>query len=107
MFSRHVEGGGRYYITSSPIQGVGVFAARDFDPGEFIEVGIDGVMGRITQGFGNLINHSWAPNSKIVWNSTRWTYDCIANTRISRDTEITINYRNTPWFIKGPDPTWK
>lgn len=107
VFSRKVKDPRKYYIAPSPIQGVGVFASRDFQAGEFIEVGIDAVLGRITKGFGNLINHSWTPNAQVIWNPTTWTYDCVAKTTIPAQTEITIDYHETPWFIKKPDPNWK
>ena len=96
------ENPNKYYISNSKIHGKGVMAARDFVKDEFIDVGIKGIF--VTNGFGNMINHSSTPNAYLRRNGIN--YDVHA-TNIKKDDEITLNYNDAPWFIDGPGAHFK
>lgn len=98
-----------YHIGPSKIQGRGVISNRDFKPGEEIDIAISYEKGspKITSYFGSLINHSWNPNSYLKYNKFFNSYFVHATYEIHSGEEITLDYRNTPWFIAPPDPNWK
>lgn len=98
VFSKTIVNPDKYYLKDSKIHGKGVFAAKDYQQDEFIEVGIKNM--QITNGFGNMLNHSYTPNSYLRSNGSN--YDVYALQNIKKDDEITLNYKNTPWFIDGP-----
>lgn len=95
----------KFYISDSKIHGKGVFAAKDYTKDEFIEVGVTGILPYITQGFGNMVNHSYTPNAYL--NYKDGNHNISALTGIKKGDEITINYKNTPWYINGPESYYK
>ena len=94
----------KWYLSLSPIEGEGIFAADNIIRGEIIDVAI--YMERITF-FGSKINHSWKPCAKLILDDKNYEYNVVAIEDIDKDREITIDYRQTPIFIKKPDPNWK
>ena len=100
-----------FYLAPSKIHGTGTHATRTLHKGDRIGVGIefDGYFNMypfVTKNFGRWINHSYTPNAKLQYNSPLCRWDIIATDRISRDSEITIDYRDTPWYILKPNPKW-
>ena len=98
-----------FYLDNSSIHGTGTFAKKKIDIGTVIDVGIDfdpitGLIPYVTPHFGSYINHSWNPNAHLEWINNKW-YLVSSNT-IPRSAEITMDYRITPWYILGPDPSW-
>jgi hypothetical protein len=105
-----------YISGESSIHGEGLFAARDFEPGEYI--------GRLTdvyrKGAGpskvthmaSKINHSWNPNCRVQRQETprpTHTYmyhDLYSLTHINEGDELTVNYNEYPEF-KDANPKWK
>lgn len=94
----------RWYLSKSLIHEDGVFAAKNIIRGEMIDTAIR--FERITS-FGSKINHSWKPCAKLIFDSKNHEYNVVAIEDIDKDKEITIDYRQTPTFIKKPDPNWK
>lgn len=94
----------RWYLSKSLIHEDGVFAARNIISGEMIDTAIR--FERITS-FGSKINHSWKPCAKLIFDNKNCEYNVVAIENIDKDREITIDYRQTPTFIKKPDPNWK
>lgn len=97
-----------YYIDKSTIHGEGIFTNTDFNKNKPIDVGIDfelGLIPYVTPSFGSLINHSYQPNAYLKWKDKKWYV--VASRNIKKGEEITLNYNNTPWYIKGPEPHYK
>jgi SET domain-containing protein len=94
-----------WIIQNSSIHGVGVYLTKDMDLHEFIDVGIKS--DKSITFFGSKINHSWTPNTMLVYNAFKKTYDIHTNKPIKKGTEITLDYTFTPDFIKKPPSHWK
>jgi hypothetical protein len=97
-----------FYLADSQIHGKGTWASRTLKPGDQIDVGIDyalGLLPYVTEYFGRYINHSWYPNSHLEYIDNK--YYLVATKTIPKNTEITMDYRMTPWYIVPPDPKWK
>jgi len=107
LLSRHVSNPENYYLTDSPIHGKGVFAAKDYQKDEFVEVLIDELFASITTGFGNMINHSTNPTMYLKYNSQTNTYDCLAKNNVFKGVELTLDYNYNPWHTCGPEPHYK
>lgn len=105
-----VSGPGRdsWVIGPSKIHGQGVLAKRALAPGTLVGVGIGyrlGVFPTITSDFGAWINHSFKPSCKLLlMNGNHWV---VANSAIEPGDEITVDYRSTPWYVKGPEPHYR
>lgn len=94
----------KWYLSESPIDRNGLFASKNIICGEVIDVAI--CLEKITF-FGSMINHSWKPCAKLIFDNKNYEYNVVAIENIDKDREITIDYRQTPTFIKKPDPNWK
>lgn len=93
-----------FYLGRSPIHGVGVFPTRPFHPGKFLFEIIDPETS-ITS-LGRKINHCWKPNTKLVKNHDG-SWWLVSFSHIARGEELTVDYRDTPSFIKKPPKHWK
>jgi hypothetical protein len=94
-----------WLILPSPIQGIGVFARRWLFSRDLIGIGIVysiGFIPRITF-FGSKINHSYKPNAILLYDDDMETWNVYAMFGIAPGTEITLDYRDTPPFIAGPE----
>jgi len=92
-------------VSKSQIHGEGMFSSRKIPANTKIDTGIEyyfGFFPVITRGFGSMINHSYEANSKLIYNKKENVWDVFSNMDIPESTEITLNYRDTPWFIEGP-----
>ncbi len=92
-----------YYLANSSIHGKGIFASKLIKKDEFIGVGIDYLLyfiPSITTDLGQWLNHSYHPNAYLKYHDEK--YYIVAKMDIHRNKEITINYRETPWYIMGP-----
>ena len=113
-------------VAPSPGRGRGVFAMRQFEPGETIEVcpaivlseadaraldatrlydyyfgwGADGMEAAIVFGYGSLYNHSLTPNAEHRKNFPAGTLSIVAVRSIAAGEEIFIRYETG----KGIDP---
>ncbi len=99
-----------YYISESKIQGKGVFTNRSYDKDEPIDVGIKFFMGCIpfvTRSFGSMINHAGSPNTYLEYDRKAHNYVIKCRKPLRSKTEITLDYKKTPWYIMGPDPSWE
>lgn len=98
-----------YYISDSNIQGKGVFTNRSYQKDEPIDIGIRkalGIFPVVTPYFGSMINHSWKPNTYLEYDTETSNYLVKCKKPLRSKTEITLDYRNTPWYIMGPNPNW-
>ena len=99
----------KYYKARSKIHGRGVFAKTLLHKNQSIDIGIDyyfwGLIPYVTPHFGSCINHSYRPNSYLKYRRGKWYV--IVSKSIPKDTEITLNYGKTPWYIKGPEAHFK
>jgi len=89
-----------YEIKDSDIHGRGVFAARDFDPGEFIDVAI---IGNKTTHFGGFLNHSDSPTA--ITKKGENTYQTYALGPIGNGDEITVDYTVNK-DLEQPEKGW-
>jgi hypothetical protein len=106
------------YVTYSELHGKGVFAGRDIEPGEIIEIcpiilfpkdqladvrktflddyyfdwGEDGEWFALALGYGSLYNHSYQPNAEYGMDFEAHTIDFYCIKPIEAGTEIMINY---------------
>ena len=91
-------------IKKSNIHGVGIFAVEEINKNKRIGIGINYkfyFIPIITDKFGSLINHSYKPNCKLKYYN--YSYYVVANKKINKNEEITLNYNNTPWFISDAE----
>ena len=92
-----------WYLSDSKIHGVGIYAKEYIRKNQVIDLAIDGNK-KITL-FGSKLNHSWKPNANLY--KINDMYYIVAEMAIQPFTEITVNYTNTPDFIKKPKLDWK
>jgi hypothetical protein len=101
---------GRHWsISPSNIHGEGVFTNKFFYPGEKIDQGITFLFGfypMVTR-FGSKLNHSYEPNAVLRYNAKDHSHDVHARHALAPWTEVTLDYRDTPFYIKGPDRHFK
>lgn len=96
-------------IQHSDIDGEGVFAKYFIPKDTVIDIGINfslGIFPNITF-FGSKLNHSYNANSALVFDPEDNIYNVQATINILPDNEITIDYRDTPFYIKKPDPHFR
>ena len=95
-----------WHIGNSEIHGKGVFSSKTFDKDKKIGIGIEyyflGIIPIITKNFGSMINHSYNPTAKLIYNKEDNTWDVYSKNNILKNVEITLDYRDTPWFVEGP-----
>ncbi len=118
------------YVSSSNGRGRGIFARREIEAGELIEIcpvivlggadeqehldrtrlfdyyfawGKDPELAALALGCGSLYNHSYHANADHVCDVLRGEIRIYAHRAIRRDEEITINYGGHP---DCPDPVW-
>lgn len=110
------------YVALTAKKGRGVFAAKDIDRHETIEIcpvivfpapeiphmnqtylynyyfswGELRDAGAIVLGYGMLYNHAYQPNARYLKHFARQELEIVALTDIPKDTEITINYNGHP-----------
>lgn len=99
-----------YYVAPSKIHGVGIMAAMPLRPGDRVGVGIAywmSVIPYVTSVPGALINHCDRANSRLEYSSRDRVHYIVACKPIQSGREITIDYRDTPWYIKGPSKSYK
>lgn len=77
-------------VRDSSIEGVGLYADRQFMPGDLLIP--SRIEGKRTQG-GKYINHAVRPNAEYVFDGE--LVNCVAISPISIGEEITVNYRIT------------
>lgn len=95
-----------WYISRSKIHGDGVFISRNISGGTCIGIAaryIFGLIPDITDDLGSMINHSYNPTARIDYDSDRDIWALYSLEYLPENTEITADYRNTPWFIAGPE----
>jgi hypothetical protein len=95
-------------IAPSNIHGEGVLSAREINAGELIGVGIRPRLGipYITH-MGSKTNHSYEPTAALRYDYATKSYNLYALNTIPPKTEITVDYRHTPWHIHGPESHYK
>jgi SET domain-containing protein len=98
----------KYYKAKSKIHGTGVFVKRNIRKNEPIGVGIEFILNcipNVTEHFGVWINHSYTPNTRLKYFNDEWWI--FSNKNIRPGTELTVDYRKTPWYIEGPMPHYR
>lgn len=102
-----VSGPGRgvWEIGPSKIHGRGVLCRRAILAGSLIGVGIGyrcgGLLPLITSDFGAWINHSDRPTASLLYLAGNWWV--VANGAMEAGDEVTLDYRKTPWYVRGPE----
>jgi SET domain len=84
------------FVAASPIDGMGVFSKKRFDPGEFI------APGRINEDWtivGRFTNHSKTPNSRVLKEGDLLNH--YASVPIGELEEITLDYRQVRNELEG------
>lgn len=97
-----------FHIGPSAIHGQGIILDKFYKPGDRIAIGIyyGFLFPVITDNFGKWINHSWNPTGYLDWDNNRRAWWVAAKYNLYPGTELTVDYRFTPDFIKKPDPKW-
>lgn len=98
-----------YRIDQSKIEGQGIFANKKISENQTIGLPLYVnylLFPIITKDLGKKINHSSNPNAKLVKDPMCLKWYLVATRKISKNEEITMNYKDTPWFIDGPMPWW-
>ena len=94
---------------NSDNHGVGAFADRPIRGGEFIGMTITGLRGGGLLGgdrtrLAEVLNHQDSPNGLMrELPGSRDKYFLMADSDIEPGKEITMNYRDTPWFVANPE----
>ena len=90
------------YIDYSNIHGKGIFNTYNLKENEKIFIGIDKFLKYIpyVTNKGSMINHSYNPNCRLLKQDNKFWV--ISNQFIPKRTELTLNYKYTPWYIDGP-----
>jgi len=89
----------RYWtLLKSDTHGLGVFAANRIRKYSFIDIAVR--EDKSVTALAMLLNHSYRPSAKIMYNFTTKTYNIYSIKTIDKGKEITINYYATPYFIR-------
>ena len=99
-----------YFIGPSKIHGKGIIARGNLDTNHDVGVGIGyyfGIWPYVTPSPGSMINHSYTPNCYLKWSDEDYGWHIITSEPIKKNTELTVNYNNTPWYIQKPLPHYK
>ncbi len=93
-----------YYIADSEIDAEGVFANTDIPSGTTIEENVTKIYPLTIITMGSKINHQFNCNARLSGEASDdilgdEEYDLVAIKNIAKGEEITINYKDTPWFI--------
>jgi len=95
-----------YYIDNSKIHGKGVFINKDLVRGEKIGKVIDYnfyFIPYVTNFLGKWINHSNKPNCKIFYDNEKKIYNLYLTKDLKKNTELLMDYNDTPWYILKPE----
>nr|QBK85504.1 MAG: SET domain protein [Marseillevirus LCMAC101] len=94
----------KWYVGKSSIAGRGAFTSRPIQKGEIIDIGINYLLfvPYVTE-FGSWINHEWDPNSVVKYDLNDDVYYVRALKYLPANTEITVDYKETPNYISGPE----
>lgn len=106
----YLESSSKWNLKQSTIHGIGAFVKNNvIMPGEAIDVGITfyfGLLPNISY-FGSKINHSYSPTAVLRYDSKNNVYNVYAKQLLMPGTEITIDYRDTPFYIMGPESHYR
>lgn len=91
-----------FYNAPSSIQGTGLFADKAYKKHDVLFKAIENDQ-TITE-TARKINHCNHPNTYLKREPAGWYI--YANTDLTKDTELSVDYNDTPEFIKKPDPAW-
>lgn len=91
-----------FYNAPSSIQGTGLFADKDYKKHDILFKAIENDQ-TITE-TARKINHCNRPNTYLKREPSGWYI--YANKDLVKDTELSVDYNDTPDFIKKPDPAW-
>jgi hypothetical protein len=91
------------YIDNSNIHGVGVYTKMPYNKNDRIFLAINN--NKEITFTGSKINHCNNPNTELLTTSEGW--NIVALDKIKKNMELTLNYNNTPNFIKKANPNWK
>lgn len=104
----------KFHIGASKIEGRGVIASRDLKRGESVGEGIQfsKLLGlvkvpHITPHLGVWINHSYTPTASLQKRNVgteQEAWHIVANQRLRRGDELTLDYNACPWYIQGALP---
>ena len=96
-----------YYIDDSEIHGKGVFINANLSKGTKIGKVIDYYylifIPYITNFLGKWINHSDNPNCKIFYDNEKKIYNLYTTKTLKKDSELVMNYNETPWYVLKPE----
>jgi hypothetical protein len=94
-----------FYIKVSKIHGKGCFATRNIQKGEKIGILINQYMNQYyVPPDTYFVNHCISSNLYIVQKNE--IYELFSLKEINKDEELTLNYFNTPKFVKKPEINW-
>lgn len=96
-----------YYLKESNIHGLGIHSNKNIYRGNIIGIGIYfkiRIIPYVTEDFGKWINHSNKPNAYLQYDTINCLYLVMALNDINKNTEITLDYNKTPWYIRKPEP---
>lgn len=85
-------------LRPSNIHGNGLFSNIDYKPNDYVFNAVNN--GCFITPIGSKINHSWNPNTYLKRDLLK--YNVYAKKYIPSNTELTIDYRYSPFFIQKP-----
>lgn len=100
----------QYTILPSSIHGNGVFSTKKLRKDHTIGIGIYYswyIFPVVTPEFGSMINHSYHPTAYLYYNTQQGVYEVRCKGDILSGVEITLDYNDTPWFIRKPEAHYK
>lgn len=99
-----------FFVARSAIHGRGVFSARDLERGDEVGEAIRFqwlVCPIFTRELVRYVNHSGRPTARLRWSAPRGAWMLATVRHVPRNTELTIDYRDTPWYVAKPPREWK
>jgi SET domain-containing protein len=93
-----------FYYDKSKISGIGLFNRNEIMKDEKLVKCISSNR-RVTK-TGSKINHCWIPNTRLQKDNQDGSWWIYSIQDIKPNTELTVDYRFTPSFIKKPNADW-
>lgn len=98
----------KYKLDKSRIQGMGIFCTEHIKENEIIDKAIIfrfGIFPVITEYIGKWVNHKSNCNIRLYYDKGEYYFRACKD--IKPKEELTLNYKETPWYILKPMPWYK
>lgn len=98
-----------FEISKSKIHGSGIIVNKYIPRGTILFDAMEYLFGIIpvTTNYGACINHSWNPTYVLKYSENRGKWIIVTLVDHYPRNEVTMDYRETPWYVLGPSRRWK